>query len=84
MIEEINEKHMGPWAKICASHGVHNTPLSPCVYNEALIKHHIALDGKKLMSTGFTFTYPSISKELLMDVLRDFLELNLFPKVLDL
>lgn len=81
LIEEINDKHMAPWANMCSSSGVINTPLSPYIYPDSLNKRHLSLDGTKLIETGFDkWDYPVVTKEALEQVVADFVELNLFPK----
>lgn len=63
VMEEINDKHMAPWASICTSNRVESTPLSPYIHSDALSKRHISLDGSKLASTGFTeFKYNEVRK----------------------
>ena len=37
MVEEVNEKHMGPWGEACQCDGVLNTPLTPFI--EKVITH---------------------------------------------
>jgi hypothetical protein len=82
-IEDINEKHLGPWASICNASGVSNTPLSPYIHSEALTKRHVSLDGSKLLASGFKeFVYPEPKKNAFLEILNDFIELNLFPKTL--
>lgn len=83
LIEEINDKHMGPWANLCSSTGVTNTPLSPYIYPDALHKRHLSLDGKKLIEeVGFNqWSHPKATKEALREIIDDFVECNLFPKV---
>lgn len=82
LIEEINDKHMGPWANLCSSSGVTNTPLSPYIYPDALNKRHLSLDGKKLKDeAGFNdWAHPKVTKEALIEIVKDFIELKLFPK----
>ncbi len=82
LIEEINDKHMTPWASICSSSGVNNTPLSPYIYPDSLNKRHLSLDGRKLVeTTGFEkWDYPQVTKEALVQVIEDYAELKLFPK----
>jgi len=80
-IEDINEKHLGPWAKICSSSGVTSTPLSPYIHGEALTKRHVALDGTKLANSGFKeFAHSEPTKEAFLQILNDFADLNMFPK----
>jgi len=81
--DEINEKHMEPWAKICLANGVPNTPLTPYIHNDALVKKSICLSGKKLTETGFTdFQHPRLTKEGLEEVLQDFVATGMFPSSL--
>ena len=30
-VDDVNEKHMGPWSEMCAATGVTTTPLSPYI-----------------------------------------------------
>lgn len=83
VIEEINDKHMAPWALVCQSDGVANTPLNPFLHSDTLVKKNISLDGKKLVEIGFNnFEYPSVTKEALLEIIEDFIELKMFPKSL--
>lgn len=82
LVEDINDKHMAPWAHICTESGVSNTPLSPYIYPDSLNKRHLSLNGEKIKEkTGFDkWTHPTVTKGALMEVIQDFVELNLFPK----
>lgn len=81
--DEINEKHMEPWAKICLAGEVPNTPLTPYIHNDALVKKYVSLSGKKLTEAGFTdFKYPRLTKEALEEVLQDFVATGMFPRSL--
>jgi hypothetical protein len=80
VIDEINDKHMGPWATLCAADGVGNTPLTPYIHKDSLSKKHIALSGSKLIELGCPdFQNPSVTRELLIEVLQDFVQLKMFP-----
>jgi hypothetical protein len=83
VIDEINDKHMGPWADLCQNDGVANTPLNPFLHSDTLAKKNISLSGKKLSDAGFTdFEHPTVTKELLLEIIEDFVELKMFPKSL--
>lgn len=83
VLEDINDKHMSPWASICASNGVGNTPLSPYIRSDALSKRHVSLDGSKLAAAGFTeFKYDEVTKNSLVEILDDYVQLNMFPRAL--
>jgi len=80
--EDINDKHMGPWAALCAGDGIANTPLNPYISPELLYKHHTCLDGKKLRKTGFTLKHPTLTKLSLQEMLSDYVDMKLFPSSL--
>lgn len=68
MVEEVNDKHLGPWAEACSKDKVYNTPLSPYIDKELLSNKHLYLDGSKLLKTGFRYTVPEVTIEKLEEV----------------
>jgi nucleoside-diphosphate-sugar epimerase len=83
VIDEINDKHMAPWAELCQIDGVGNTPLNPFLHSDTLAKKNISLSGKKLADLGFTdLEHPTVTKEALIEIIEDFIELKMFPKSL--
>ena len=68
VVEEVNDKHLGPWAEACQQNNVENTPLSPYIHQELLDKKHLNLNTDKLKNTGFTLTVPTLNKQLLQEV----------------
>ncbi|CAG0925390.1 unnamed protein product [Notodromas monacha] len=73
VVEEVNEKHMIPWAEMCQKSGVENTPISPYVTSETLLNKPLSLDATKLKESGFELAHPKflteeIAKELLKKV----------------
>lgn len=69
VVEEVNDKHMGPWAEACRKDGVENSPLSPYIDRELLYNKHLYLQpGKLSNSTGFTYLYPKLTKDALTEV----------------
>lgn len=69
IVEEVNDKHMGPWADACNKDGVENSPLSPYIDQELLYNKHLYLQPDKLSSTtGFTYFYPKLTKDILAEV----------------
>ncbi|KAK3095479.1 hypothetical protein FSP39_015159 [Pinctada imbricata] len=79
VVEDINEKHMGPWADACNRDGISNTPLTPFIDQELLYNKHLYLDGSKLQQTGFSLSIPQMSIEPLKLVLDDYIKQGLFP-----
>ena len=69
IVEEVNDKHMGPWAEACSKDGVENSPLSPYIDQELLYNKHLYLyTGKLIKDTGFTYSYPKLTKDALKEV----------------
>lgn len=69
VVEEVNDKHMGPWAEACNKDGVVNSPLSPYIDQELLYNKHLYLKpGKLTNTTGFTYQYPKLTKDTLIEV----------------
>jgi len=80
---EANDKHSIPWAEACEQSNVHNTPLSPFIHKDHLTGYRIQMNGNKLMnSSNFMLKHPTITVELLKQVVEDFIQMNLFPKIL--
>ncbi|XP_074661238.1 uncharacterized protein LOC141913919 [Tubulanus polymorphus] len=80
VVADINSKHMAPWASMCRSSGIDNSPLNPYLDQELLYNKHVNMDGSKIEGTGFVYKYPVLTKEALQQVLDDYVELGIFPK----
>lgn len=68
VIEEINDKHMGPWAELCQIDNTENTPLTPYMDQELLYYKHLNLTNSKLKDTGFRLRVPYVTKERIEEV----------------
>lgn len=79
-IEEINDKHLGPWAELCQKDGVLNTPLTPYMDQELLLHKHLNLDNSKLKGFGYQLRRPRITREYLEEIINDFIATNYFPR----
>ncbi|XP_064595952.1 dTDP-glucose 4,6-dehydratase-like [Liolophura sinensis] len=82
VVEDINDKHMEPWADACQRDGILNTPLNPFIDQELLYNKHLCLDGQKLKDTGFVYRRPEVEINSLREVLDDFLKMGIFPSSL--
>lgn len=69
IVEEINEKHMGPWAEICMKDKTENTPLTPFMDAELLQNCHLNLSNEKLKATGYRLTMPILTQESIEEVI---------------
>lgn len=82
LVDDINDKHLGPWAEACSKDGIENTPLNPYLHQELLYDKHLNLDGSKFESTGFTYLVPELKKENIQEIVNDYITMGIFPKSL--
>lgn len=68
VIDEINDKHMTPWAELCRMDNIENTPLTPYMDAELLYHKHLNLDNTKLKTFGYQLRYPMITQEIVEEV----------------
>ena len=67
--EDANDKHLPPWAELCQSAGISNTPLSPYATVENLSGRNLWLDNSKLLDqAAFKLTVPKPTAGLLREV----------------
>lgn len=67
VVDEVNDKHMGPWAEACSKDAIENSPLSPYIDQELLYNKHLYLASDKLSKTGFICNYPKITNDTLKE-----------------
>ncbi|KAF5286664.1 hypothetical protein FQR65_LT12495 [Abscondita terminalis] len=77
--DDANDKHLKPWAEACRKDDVHNTPLSPHMDSEILLPKNLYLDPSKLKQLGFDVTFPKPTVDNLKEILRDYVEMKVFP-----
>ncbi|XP_035212900.1 dTDP-glucose 4,6-dehydratase-like [Stegodyphus dumicola] len=82
LVDDINDKHLGPWAEACSKDGIENTPLNPYLHQELLYDKHLNLDGSKFEATGFTYMVPNLTKEKVQEVVNDYIAMRIFPRSL--
>ncbi|CAG8545640.1 2104_t:CDS:10 [Diversispora eburnea] len=78
-VEDINEKHMRPWAMLLRKNRIKNTPLSPYLDKELLYNNALCVDGSKIEETGFEYEVPQVTDEKLKEMVDDFIALGLWP-----
>lgn len=71
-LEEINDRHLSPWAELCQRDGIENTPLTPYMDEELLYNKHLFMDNSKLKTTGFQLRNPLVNRELIEEVMIEF------------
>lgn len=80
VVKEINEEHLEPWAKLCKKEGL-NTPLTPFIDSDALQNKHINMSNDKLCQLfGYQLQYPMVTRELIQEVVDDYVIQKLLPK----
>jgi hypothetical protein len=80
VIEEVNDTHLGPWAKICEANSLYNTPLSPYLDTEFLYYKHINLTNEKLKTVfNYQLLVPIFTRLHVEEIINDFIEQKLFP-----
>lgn len=78
--DDVNDKHVGPWAVLQRASGIKVTPLTPYVDKELLLNDAISINGTKItQATGFQYEVPQITDEKLIEMIEDFKALNLWP-----
>lgn len=82
VIEEINDKHLGPWAELIQHDGTENTPLTPYMDEELLYYKFLYLSNDKLKDTGYKLKVPFLTREKIEEVITDFIEHGLLPRSL--
>ncbi|KAG7400999.1 hypothetical protein PHYBOEH_003589 [Phytophthora boehmeriae] len=82
VVDDANEKHMQPWADLCAEHGINNTPLTPYIDKELLQHNHLYADGSKIEATGFQYEYPTVETKEVRNVLEEMVQQKIFPPIL--
>jgi hypothetical protein len=78
--EDVNEKHLGPWADLLKESNIAISPLSPYVDEELLHSHPVSVNGTLIeRETGFTYEVPYITKEKLEEIINGYKELKVWP-----
>ncbi|KAI9304299.1 hypothetical protein BJ944DRAFT_181898 [Cunninghamella echinulata] len=79
VVEDINEKHLQPWADILKANNIQNTPLSPYLDPELLYNNALSVNGEAIEKTGFQYSVPLLTKENLQNIIDEFKALDLWP-----
>ncbi|KAI8614042.1 hypothetical protein BC830DRAFT_1082246 [Chytriomyces sp. MP71] len=79
--EDVNEKHLEPWAQLCKEGGILSTPLTPYLDKELLRDNAINMDGSLIEKTfGFVYEVPKFSEAKVREMIKDFEEIGVWPK----
>jgi len=79
VVEDVNDKHLKPWSEMCTAAGIASTPLTPYLDPELLYNNSFSVDGSAIEATGFKYSYPNVTEELVREMMQYYVEQNLFP-----
>jgi len=79
LTERVNNKHLKPWSELCKSSGILDTQLTPYLDEELLYKCELHINGNRIESTGFSYSYPIVTSEHLREVIQDLINKGSFP-----
>ncbi|KAJ3130940.1 hypothetical protein HK100_007139 [Physocladia obscura] len=79
--EDVNEKHLEPWAQLCKDGGILSTPLTPYLDEELLRDNALNVDGSLIEKTfGFEYLVPKFNEEKVRETIADFEAIGVWPK----
>lgn len=77
--EAVNSRHLKPWSTLCSESHINASPLSPFLAPELLFDHSLAVDGSAIEATGFVYSKPLVTPELVQDELEYWVKQGVFP-----
>ncbi|KAJ3239239.1 hypothetical protein HDU81_006344 [Chytriomyces hyalinus] len=79
--EDVNEKHLEPWAQLCKEGGINSTPLTPYLDKELLRDNALNMDGSLIEKKfGFQYLVPQFSEAKVRETIKDFEDIGVWPK----
>lgn len=73
VVEEINDKHMTPWAELCQVDDTEHTPLTPYMDEELLRFKHLNVSNQKLKDFRYDLRVPRVTREKIEEVIHRYL-----------
>jgi len=77
--ETANEKHLKPWSDLCKEHKITTTQLTPYLDEELLYDNDLSVDGNAITTTGFKYSHPNVTVDLVRESLDYHIKNNSFP-----
>jgi len=78
--QEVNERHLQPWADMLKEAEVDLSPLSPYIDQELLYNKNLYIDGSAIEKTGFKYEHPELTEAGCREMVQDYIDLGIFPK----
>ncbi|KAH7027364.1 uncharacterized protein B0I36DRAFT_350905 [Microdochium trichocladiopsis] len=81
IVDDVNDDTLGPWADLLAEKGiVRPGPLTPFMEKELLKDTDLSMDGGRFQELiGFEYKHPTITKELVEEVIESYKKMNWWP-----
>lgn len=81
VVEDVNDELLGPWAELLEKAQITRPgPLTPYMEKELLKDTDLSMDGSRLTKVvGFEYSKPTISKELLEEVIESYKKMKWWP-----
>ncbi|KAK4464141.1 hypothetical protein QBC42DRAFT_284702 [Cladorrhinum samala] len=81
VVDDVNDELLGPWADLLADAGITRPgPLTPFMEKELLKDTDLSMDGSRLEQVvGFTYEKPTITKELVEEVIESYKQMKWWP-----
>jgi len=77
--DTANEKHLKPWSELCKQASISTTPLTPYLDEELLYDNPLSIDGNAIKETGFSYSHPKVTADLLREALDYHIKNGSFP-----
>jgi len=78
--DEVNSRHIDPWAQLCKDHGITYSRLTPYLDEELLYNHDLAVDGSAIEKAGFHYEYPQVNEQVIREVIDEYVVAEWLPK----
>jgi len=78
--EEVNSRHIDPWAAVCKENSLAYSRLTPYLDEELLYNNDLCVDGSAIEKIGFSYKHPNLTEESLRKVIEEYVIAGWFPK----
>jgi len=78
--DEVNSRHIDPWAQLCKEHGIGYSKLTPYLDEELLYNEDLAIDGSEIEKLGFHYEYPLVTEQVVREFIDEYILAEWFPK----
>jgi len=78
--DEVNSRHIDPWAQLCRENGISYSRLTPYLDEELLYNHDLTVDGSAIEKIGFHYEYPLVTEPVIREVIDEYVAADWFPK----